>query len=63
MLDNANVELVGLRKRIQDVEAANKRLSRAHQQMEALDKENKAMKQTLKYLQTELVKAGKKCSE
>lgn len=60
MLENANLELVALRRRLTDNEEKLKRTSRLQAGAAALDKENKSLKQTLKYLQQELVKAGKK---
>ena len=60
MLENANLELVGLRRKLNENEEKLKRMGRLQAGAAALDKENKSLKQTLKYLQQELVKAGKK---
>lgn len=60
MLENANLELVALRRRLNENEEKLKRMARLQAGAAALDKENKSLKQTLKYLQQELVKAGKK---
>ena len=47
----------------QELEVANRRLSRSAQETATAEKENRALKQTLKYLQAELVKAGKKVQQ
>ena len=48
---------------LQELEVANRRLSRSAQETATAEKENRALKQTLKYLQAELVKAGKKVQQ
>jgi len=62
-VESANAEMQALKKRIQELEVANRRLSRSAQETAAAEKENRALKQTLKYLQAELVKAGKKVQQ
>ena len=47
----------------QGLGVANRRLSRSAQETATAEKENRALKQTLKYLQAELVKAGKKVQQ
>ena len=55
-----NQSMTGL---LQELEVANRRLSRSAQETATAEKENRALKQTLKYLQAELVKAGKKVQQ
>ena len=59
-LESANAELISLRSRLVELESTRSKLVKVQQQALSLDKENKSMKQTLKYLQEELVKTGKK---
>ena len=59
-LDSAAQELSSLRRRSQEAEAARRQVARAAADLAAADKENKSLKQTVKYLQQELIKAGKK---
>lgn len=59
-LDVANTELKNLRSRLVELESTRAKLVKVQQQALSLDKENKSMKQTLRYLQEELVKTGKK---
>ncbi len=60
MLEARSAEIAAMRKKTASAEAAAKRASAAQARAEAAEKENTALKQTLKYLQAELVKAGKK---
>ena len=48
---------------LQELEVANRRLSRSAQETATAEKENRALKQTLKYLRAELVQAGKKVQQ
>ncbi len=59
-LETAAGEIQSLRRRLQESEASKSRASRATQALANAEKENKSLRQTLKYLQGELVKAGKK---
>jgi hypothetical protein len=59
-LENANAELKNLRSRIQELDSTRVKLVKVQQQALALDKENRSMKETLRYLQEELVKTGKR---
>ena len=59
-LEVANSELKSLRSRLVELESTRAKLVKVQQQALSLDKENKSMKQTLRYLQEELVKTGKK---
>ena len=60
MLESRNAELASLKKRLSELDSSNDRQAASDRQAAAVEKENKALKQTLKYLQAELVKAGKK---
>eukprot|EP00095_Tigriopus_kingsejongensis_P003689 maker-scaffold11_size778918-snap-gene-6.50 protein:Tk03689 transcript:maker-scaffold11_size778918-snap-gene-6.50-mRNA-1 annotation:"uhrf1-binding protein 1-like protein" len=60
LLDTSNAEILGLKKRLLEIEQQQQNHQRAQLQSVAVEKENKSLKQTLKYLQQELVKAGKK---
>lgn len=60
LLEQTNSEVQTLRGRLQEFDLTQKKLVKMQQQMLAMDKENKSLKQTLKYLQAELVKTGKK---
>lgn len=60
MLDTANQENAALRKKIAESEAMSKRMAKMQANVLSTEKENKSLKQTLMYLQQELVKAGKK---
>ena len=60
MLETTTAEMQQLRKRAEENDLAARKCSKLQQQMQNLDKENKSLKQTLKYLQEELVKSGKK---
>ena len=59
-LENANAELINLRSQLSELDSTRAKLLKVQTQALSLDKENKSMKQTLKYLQEELVKTGKK---
>ena len=59
-LENANAELINLRSQLTELDSTRAKLLKVQTQALSLDKENKSMKQTLKYLQEELVKTGKK---
>ena len=59
-LENSNAELINLRSQLSELDSTRAKLLKVQTQALALDKENKSMKQTLKYLQEELVKTGKK---
>lgn len=59
-LESAAAEVQALRRRLQESEAARARSGRSQQALQAAERENKSLKQTLKYLQQELVKSGKK---
>jgi predicted RNase H-like nuclease (RuvC/YqgF family) len=60
ILEQTNGELHTLRGRLSEFDVSQKKLVKMQQQILASDKENKTLKQTLKYLQSELVKSGKK---
>ena len=60
MLDQTNGELHSLRAKMNEFDTMQQKLVKMQQQVLASDKESKGLKQTLKYLQTELVKTGKK---
>lgn len=60
MLETAHQENTALRKSIAESEAMSKKMAKMQQTVLATEKENKSLKQTLMYLQQELVKAGKK---
>ena len=60
ILDQTNGELHSLRAKMNEFDTMQKKLVKMQQQVLASEKENKGLKQTLKYLQTELVKTGKK---
>ena len=60
MLDQTNSELHSLRAKMNEFDTMQQKLVKMQQQVLASDKESKGLKQTLKYLQTELVKTGKK---
>merc|ERR1719273_2027389 len=60
ILDQTNGELHNLRSKMNGFDTMQKKLVKMQQQCLASEKENKGLKQTLKYLQTELVKTGKK---
>ena len=59
-LENANAGLINLRLQLTERDSTRAKLLKVQTQALSLDKENKSMKQTLKYLQEELVKTGKK---
>ena len=68
-MDNANLrtqleqlqqELLHVRGRLTDAENKCRQYAKANQGIQNVEKENKSLKDTLKYLQQELVKAGKK---
>ena len=60
ILDQTNGELQSLRSKMNEFDTMQKKLVKMQQQCLASEKENKGLKNTLKYLQTELVKSGKK---
>ena len=60
ILDQTNGELQSLRAKMNEFDTMQKKLVKMQQQCLASEKENKGLKNTLKYLQTELVKSGKK---
>lgn len=62
MLDNSSSELNELRAKSQELEATQQKLVKMQQHALSLDRENKQMRQTLQYLQQELIKAGRKPS-
>ena len=59
-LESAQTEIGQLRRRLHDADVAQRRCAKLQQAAAASEKENKSLKQTLKYLQQELVKSGKK---
>jgi len=60
ILENSSGEIAALRAKAKELESTQQKLVKTQQQVLALDKENKQMKQTLTYLQQELIKSGKK---
>ena len=60
ILEQTNAELQTLRSKMMEFDTMQKKLVRMQSQVLATEKENKTLKQTLKYLQQELVKSGKK---
>merc|ERR1712141_136057 len=60
LLENNSSEVIALRSKAIELESTQQKLVKTQQQVLTLDKENKQMKQTLTYLQQELIKSGKK---
>ena len=60
ILEQTNGELQILRSKMNEFDTMQKKLVRMQQQVLATEKENKTLKQTLKYLQQEMVKSGRK---
>jgi len=59
-LEAAKEEATALRRRLSEAEAAKAKANQTQQALTASERENRSLKQTLRYLQQELVKAGKK---
>ena len=59
-MESAQSEIQQLRRRLHDADVAQRRCAKLQQAAATSEKENKSLKQTLKYLQQELVKSGKK---
>lgn len=60
LLESAQQDAAALRKRVAESESTAKRMAKLQSQLLASEKENKSLKETLKYLQEQLVRAGKK---
>jgi len=59
-LENMTTELNNLRSKVLELDSTRSKLLKVQQQALGLEKENKSMKETLRYLQEELVKTGKR---
>lgn len=63
LLDSTNAEVHLLRAKGAEFESMQRKMIKMQQQILATDKENATLKQTLRYLQAELIKSGKKFPE
>ena len=59
-LDTSQSEVEQLRSKVRELEQTQKALVKTQKRVLAMEQENKSLRQTLQYLQQELVKSGKK---
>jgi len=59
-LEASTTELESLRAKVQELEATQRALAKTQKRVLTMEQENKSLRQTLQYLQQELVKSGKK---